>query len=51
MLQEILFGLIALLIGGPRLIATINRRLNNRRIQRGIVEYLLQKTARKIITR
>jgi hypothetical protein len=48
--QEILHWLIAsLVVAGlwtlGRLTTKINRLLNNRRIQRGITEYLLHKTA------
>jgi hypothetical protein len=50
MLSEIVYWLIALFtvagfFGVGSLIARINRFLNNRRIQRGIAEYLLQKAA------
>jgi hypothetical protein len=48
--QEIFYCLIvAFIVAGfwsaGRVVAKINRRLNNRRIQRGIAEYLLQKAA------
>ena len=48
--QEIVYCLIASSIvagvwSAGRFVAKINRRLNNRRIQRGIAEYLLQKAA------
>jgi len=52
MSQEIFYWLIVLFIvaalwGVGRLVAGINRGLNNCRIQRGIAEYLLQRTAEK----
>ena len=52
MSQEIFYWLIALFMvaalwGVGRLVAGINRGLNNCRIQRGIAEYLLQRTAEK----
>ena len=48
--QVIFYCLIALFIvagiwSTGRLVAKINRYLNSRRIQRGIAEYVLQKTA------
>ena len=50
MRQEIFYCLIASFIiagiwSAGRLVAKIDRCVNNRRIQRGIAEYLLQKTA------
>jgi hypothetical protein len=53
--QEISYWFIASLVvagfwSAGRLIAQINRRLNSRRVQRGIAEYLLHKTAGEIIT-
>jgi hypothetical protein len=52
MRQKIFYCLIASFIiagiwSAGRLITKINRCLQNRRIQRGIAEYLLQKTAAK----